>query len=291
MLWPLRVVRFCRRYRGHVLGLLLSLLAITTVSAVDDYIVGPNDILTITVFDQQQLTGRYIVQADGTFTFPLLGRIKAGGLSMQALENQLRDSLIKGGFLKQPQVGVSVDQYRSQQIFVMGEVRQPGSLQFTGSMRIIEALARAGSTTEHAGTEAVILRSVNGAPLAAPPADAAAFERAQNAKDADLIHVNLLNLQGALSQNVELRSGDTIFVPRAESVFVSGQVRTPGEYVFRVGMTVRQALTLAGGVTERGSARRIQIIRRINGVDSTVGATLQDTVRPADNIVVRESLF
>ncbi len=107
---------------------------------------------TITVFDQPQLTGRYIVQADGTFTFPLLGRLKAGGLSMQALENELRDRLVKGGFLKQPQVGVSVDQYRSQQIFVMGEVRQPGSLQFTGSMSIIEALARAGSTTEHAGT-------------------------------------------------------------------------------------------------------------------------------------------
>src|SRR4029077_17055542 len=120
------------------------------------------DVLTITVFDQQQLTGRYIVQADGTFTFPLLGRVKAGGLRGQAVENELRDRLVKGGFLKQPQVGVSVDQYRSQQIFVMGEVRQPGSLPFTGSMSIIEALARAGSTTEHAGTDAVIFRSPNG---------------------------------------------------------------------------------------------------------------------------------
>jgi polysaccharide export outer membrane protein len=266
---------------------LLALLSVTPVFAVDDYIVGANDVLTITVFDQPQLTGKYIVQADGTFTFPLLGRLKAGGLTMQALENELRERLVKGGFLKQPQVGVSVDQYRSQQIFMMGEVRQPGSLQFTGTMSIIEALARAGSTTDHAGPEAVILRSASGA----TPPDAAAIERAQNSKDPNVIRVNLQNLQGALSQNIELRAGDTVFVPRAESVFVSGQVRTAGEYVIRKGMTVRQVLTLAGGVTERGSTRRIQIIRSVNGVDTTTPATLQDPVRAGDTIVVRESFF
>jgi polysaccharide export outer membrane protein len=287
MLWTARVRGFFRRHPGQILGLLLALLQITSVAAVDDYIVGPNDVLNITVFEQPQLTGKYIVQADGTFTFPLLGRLKAGGMSMQLLENELRDRLVKGGFLKQPQVGVSVDQYRSQQIFIMGEVRQPGSLQFTGSMSIIEALARAGSTTEHAGPEAVILRLPNGG---APP-DAAAIERAQNSKDTNLVRVNLQNLQGALSQNIELRAGDTIFVPRAESVFVSGQVRNAGEYNIRKGMTVRQVLTLAGGLTERGSPRRIQIIRSVNGIDSTVPATLQDTVRAGDTIVVRESLF
>ena len=162
MLWIARVRGFSWRHRGHVLGLLFVLLHAASASAVDDYVVGANDVLTITVFEQPQLSGRYIVQADGTFTFPLLGRLKAGGLTMQALENDVRERLIKGGLLKQPQVGVSVEQYRSQQIFVMGEVRQPGSLQFTGSMTIIEALAKAGSTTEHAGPDAVILRSSNG---------------------------------------------------------------------------------------------------------------------------------
>ena len=78
MVWTARVRGFCRRHRGHVLGLAFSLLLVASVSAVDDYVVGPNDVLTITVFDQPQLTGRYIVQADGTFTFPLLGRLKAG---------------------------------------------------------------------------------------------------------------------------------------------------------------------------------------------------------------------
>jgi len=156
-------------------------------------------------------------------------------------------------------------------------------------MSIIEALARAGSTTERAGTEAVIVRAPSVG--AAAPADAAAVARAQDSKDTNIVRVNLQNLQGVLSQNIDLRAGDTIFVPRAESVFVSGQVRSAGEYVIRKGMTVRQVLTLAGGLTERGSARRIQIIRSVDGVDSTVPATLQDAVRAGDTIVVRESLF
>jgi polysaccharide export outer membrane protein len=105
--------------------------------------------------------------------------------------------------------------------------------------------------------------------------------------------VNLQSLQsGALSQNVALRAGDTIFVPRAETVFVSGEVRNPGEYVMRSsGMTVRQALALAGGVSERGSSRRIQIVRVVNGKEETISATLQMTLKAGDTIVVQERYF
>jgi polysaccharide export outer membrane protein len=290
MLWTSHFCGSCGQRARRVLGIFLAVMPMASICAAQEpgeYIVGSNDVLAIMVIDQPQLTGKYIVRADGTFTLPLIGRLKAGGLSVQEVENDVRDRLAKG-YLKNPQVGVSVDQYRSQQIFVMGEVRQPGTLPFTGSMRVIEALARAGSTTERAGTEAVIVRLPSGA----PPPDAAAIERAQNSKDSDVIRVNLQSLQaGALSQNFPLRAGDTIVVPRAESVFVSGQVRSAGEYVIRTGMTVRQVLALAGGVTDRGSTRRIQIIRRVNGIETTVGASLQDTVSPGDNIVARERLF
>ena len=252
-----------------------------------DYKVGPNDVLAITVFDQPQLTGRYMVQADGSFTFPLLGRVSVGGLTMQAVENHVRDSLAKG-YLKNPQVGVSVEEFRSQQVFIVGEVRQPGILQFTGSMTMIEALARAGATTDRAGIEAVIVRTPEGA----SPPDAAALARARKGDDANVIRVNLETLQtGALTQNVTLQSGDTIFVPRAETVFVSGQVYRPGEYPIRAGMTVRQLLALAGGVTDRGSTRRIQIIRDTDGKETTISADQQDTVRGGDTILVRERFF
>lgn len=279
----------------RVLPLVLALLPVASVSSADEpaaYVVGPNDVLAIKVIDEPQMSGTYIVRVDGTFTFPLLGRLQAAGLSLQAIEDSVRERLAKG-FLKDPQVGVSVDQYRSQQILMMGEVRQPGILQFTGSMTVIEALARAGSVTERAGTEVMIIRSANGgAPAGVPPPDAAEIQRMQTSNDANLKHIDLDKLQGGdATLNVTLRSGDTLMVPRAETIFVSGQVASAGEFVLRKGMTVRQALALAGGVTDRGSSRRIQIIRKVKGVDTKVDADLQDVVNPGDTIVVRERLF
>jgi polysaccharide export outer membrane protein len=252
------------------------------------YIVGPNDTLTISVYDQPQLTGKYRVEADGTFTFPLIGRVKVGGLSMQAIEGELRERLAKG-YLKNPQVAVSVEDYRSQQIFVMGEVKQPGSLQFTGAMTVIEALARVGSTTEQAGQEAVIIRPLAGGPA---PEAAVDLETAQHSNNSEVIRVDLQSLQtGALSQNTTLRGGDTVFVPRAASVFVSGFVVKSGEYPIRKGTTVRQVLAMAGGVAERGSTGRIQIIRKVDGQERTISVNQQDPVMAGDTIVVRERLF
>ena len=121
------------------------------------YVVGPSDVLAITVFNQPQLTGKFAIEADGTLAFPLVGRIKVGGLNIRAVEDDLRKRLANG-YLTDPQVNVTVEQYRSQQIFVMGEVKQPGTLQFTGAMTLIEALARVGSPTDRAGSEVVVVR-------------------------------------------------------------------------------------------------------------------------------------
>ena len=251
------------------------------------YVVGPNDILGVTVYDQPQLSRTYSVQADGSLTFPLIGRVKVGGLTTSDVEAELRQRLSQG-YLKNPQVGVIVEQYRSQQIFVIGEVRTPGSLQFTGSMTVLEALARVGSTTERAGAEAVIVRP----PAGSAALDAAAIARAQQENGANVLRVDLQRLQsGALAQSVTLQGGDTIFVPRADSVFVSGHVTSAGEYPIRKGMTVRQVLALAGGVTDRGSTGRIQVIRKVDGEERTINVNLQDIVQPNDTIIVRERFF
>jgi polysaccharide biosynthesis/export protein len=277
-----------RTTEGRTVLTLLVLTALQVAPAPPDprlYTVGPNDVLLVTVYNQPQLSGKFVVEADGSIAFPLLGRVPAGGLSVRAIEDTVRQRLA-AGFVNDPQVNVTVDQYRSQQIFVMGEVKQPGSLQFTGSMTLIEALARAGSTTERAGMVAVIVHSSGASGTPAP---------AQNpsASSSDTISVNLQSLQtGALSQNVVLRAGDTIFVPRAETVFVSGEVRMPGEYVIRTsGMTVRQAVALAGGVTERGSSRRLQIVRVVDGKEVSYNATQQTAVQAGDTIVVQERFF
>ena len=259
------------------------------------YVVGPNDVLTITVFNQPRLSGRFVVEADGAITYPLLGRVAVGGLSIRAVEDVMRQRL-SAGYVRDPQVSVSMEEYRSQQIFVMGEVRQPGSLEFTGAMTLIEALARAGSVTDRAGAEAVIVRARH-LPSGSNGPEPSGSNGPETAGDApepetETIRVDLQRLQsGTLTENVSLRPGDTVFIPRAETIFVLGQVRTPGEYVVRPKMTVRQVLALAGGMSERASTRRIQVVRQVDGKEVTGGISLQDPVYPGDTIVVRERLF
>jgi polysaccharide export outer membrane protein len=249
-----------------------------------DYLVGAQDVLTITVWDQADLSGKFTVEADGTFTFPLIGRIKAGGLGLRAIEAELR-RLLSDGYFKNPQVSVAVEQYRSQRVFVVGEVRSPGTYSLTGNMTLIEALSRAGSTTAGASGEAVIARLGTGASeigAAAP-----------DASDAETVRVDLAALQsGALDKNIALRDGDTIYVPRAETIYVFGQVKNPGMYPLQqADTTVLQALSLAGGVTPRGATNRVRVVRLVDGRETQVKVKLGDVVRAGDTVIVPERFF
>src|SRR5215467_14616059 len=186
-----------RRVHGQVIAaaiaaLLLHTTAVRAQTQVNNYIVGPQDVLTIALFDQQDLSGKYTVEADGTFTFPLIGRVKAGGLTLRGVEESLKTRLKDEGFFRNPQVTVSVETYKSQKIYVIGEVRMPGSIPLSGDMNLVEAIARAGSTLPTASGEAIIVHATPGATGPAQPSDSANGER-----------VDLLALQnGATKQNI-----------------------------------------------------------------------------------------
>src|SRR5712691_7122632 len=124
---------------------------------VTDYVVGPQDILTITSYDQADLSGKFSVETDGTFTYPLIGRFKAGGLTLRTVEEHLKAQLKSEGYFRNPQITVAIEKYLSQKVFVVGEVRTPGSYPISGDMKLVEALARAGSTLPTASGEAVIV--------------------------------------------------------------------------------------------------------------------------------------
>ncbi len=250
------------------------------------YVIGPQDVLTINVWGQPNLSGKFSVEADGTFSFPLIGRVLAGGSSLRAFESNLQRLLEEQQFLNNAQISVSVDQYRSQRIFVIGEVRAPGPVPLSGEMTLVEALARAGSTTERASDEVIIVHQTPGSDGAGPtlPTEAAGSKA--------VIRVRLGDLQaGATRASILLRDGDTLFVPRAESLFVFGQVRTPGTYPLKADTTVIQALSLAGGVTDRGATNRIRVIRVVDGKKQEVKVTLDDVLRPGDTLVVPERFF
>jgi polysaccharide export outer membrane protein len=249
-----------------------------------DYIIGPQDVLTITVWNQIGLSGKFSVETDGTFTFPLIGRLKAGGLTLREVEHALKQRLADG-FFRNPQVSAAIEQYRSQRIFIVGEVRQPGAYPLTGDMTLIEALARAGSMSATAGEAAIIVRPPAGASVAAPMLPTLA-------PGADVTRVDIKDLQGGSpGSNVMLRDGDTVFVPRAESVYVFGHVKNPGSYAIQKDTTVLQALSLAGGVTDRASTSRIKVVRLVGTEKVEIKIKLNEVVHPGDTVLVPERLF
>ncbi|MDR1989810.1 MAG: polysaccharide biosynthesis/export family protein [Acidobacteriaceae bacterium] len=262
------------------LAILALVLWSSVASAQTDYTIGAQDVLTITVFGEPELSGKFTVEQDGTFTYPQLGRIKATGATLRTLTQEIVTQLADG-YLKNPQVSVTIETYRSQRILVLGEVRSPGEYQLTSETTLLAALVRAGSTTPSAGHEVLVVRPRKDTSAAAAQEDAT-----------DVMHINLQDLQaGNLSLNVQLQDGDTINVPKAQSVFVSGQVKAPGAYAIDPGTTVLQLLSLAGGITDRGSDSRIRIQRTVNGKQTEINAKLTDTVLPGDTIIVRERFF
>jgi len=268
-----------------LLALLISATAV--LAQATNYIVGSQDVLSITVFDQADLGGKFTVEADGTFTFPLVGRVKVGGLTLREVELLLQKELSMGYF-KNPQVSAAVEQYRSQRVFIVGEVRSPGTYPLNGDMTLIEALARAGSATDRAGAEVLIVRPrPNAGPVQGPQLPTDAQEAGT-----EVIHVDIKDLQGGkLSQNARLQDNDTIFVPAAELIYVFGQVKAPGSFPIQRGMTVLQALSRAGGLTDRGASGRIKIVRTSNGRKTEIKVKLDDLVEAGDTIIVAERFF
>jgi polysaccharide export outer membrane protein len=269
-----------------VLGIFLvawAAMAAPASARQTDYVIGPQDVVTVTVYDHADLTGNFTVDSDGSLTFPLIGRVKAAGLTLREFEDTLTKGLADG-YLKNPQVSVTIGEYKSQRVFVMGEVRAPGAYQLTGDMTIIEALAKAGGTTQAAAEDVLIVRPNAGATAEGPA-------RVDDT-ESEVLHANIRELQsGSLSQNLTLRDGDTIVVNKAQSVYVFGQVRAPGAYPIERGTTVLQALSLAGGVTDRGSTGRIKIVRTVDGKKKELKVKLTDVVEPGDTVIVAERFF
>jgi len=247
-----------------------------------NYVVGPADILRVTVFNEPQLSGHFRIENDGTFNYPFLGRVKASGLTVAAVAAAVRDGLA-AGYLRDPQITVEVVEFRSQSVFVMGEVRTPGKYVLSGSVTLLDALAQAGSITGAAGADVLILH---------PKQQMASAPTFPGKGDAEIEHVNLREIEeGKLSRNVAIRDGDTIFVPKADRFFVIGMVRNAGSYPLERNMTVLQAISTAGGISERGSNRRLKIIRIVDSKRKELDAKPTDIVEPVDTIGVSQRLL
>jgi len=243
-----------------------------------NYVVGPADIVRVNVYNEPQMSGAFRIENDGYINYPFLGRVKVGGRTVSEVAAMLRLRLADG-YLRDPQVTCEVDVFRSQSVFVMGEVRTPGKYILSGSSTLLDALAQAGSVTPAAGADVLILHP-NAGPGSLVPT-------LPEHGDAAIEHVNLREIEdGRLSRNVMVRDGDTVFVPRIDRFFVVGMVRNAGSYPLERNMTVLQAISTAGGISERGSNRRLKIVRIVNNKRTELDAKPTDVVQPGDTIVV-----
>ncbi len=239
------------------------------------YQIGPQDLLKITVLDEPDLSPSLRVDNDGSITFAYIGRIQAAGSTLADLQERIRAGLA-AGYIKNPQVRVEIESYKSQSVMVSGEVRSPGKITMTGAMTVIEALAQAGSPTSSASSELTI---------------AHAKKPGSEGSDSDITRVNWKDLNLGKGTDVALQDGDIINIPKAQTFFITGQIRNSGSFVFEPGMTVQQAIATAGGLNDRGSDRRISASRLVNGKLTDVSLKMEDKVMPNDVITIGQRFF
>ena len=259
----------------RTLTLLFVLLA-TNVFAQDnlDYPLGPGDMLRIQVFQNPDLMTDTRVSETGAITFPLVGAVEVGGLSIAAAEKKIAAALKNGGFVQQPQINIVLVQMRGSQVSVLGQVNRPGRFPLETLSRVSDMLAAAGGATLGGDDFAIVTGLRNGKP----------FRK--------VIDIPALYLAEKSDEDILLTGGDSIYVHRAPVFYIYGEAQRPGAYRIERGMTVMQALAQGGGPTLRGSEWRLRLHRKnTGGIVEKISPEMTDAVQPNDIIYVRESIF
>ncbi|OWQ49185.1 polysaccharide export protein EpsE [Roseateles sp. L2-2] len=240
-----------------------------------EYRLGSGDAIKISVFQNPDMTLESRVSEAGTISFPLLGVVKIGGLSISEAEARIADGLKKGNFVKQPQVTILVLKVTGNQASVLGQVNQPGRYPLeVADTRLTDLLANARGVAPSGGDLLVLTGQRAGKPFR--------------------IEVDLPTLFGpnGREQDVVVLNGDVLWVDRFPMIYIYGEVQKPGQIRLERGMTVLQGLAAGGGLTLRGTERGIRIHRKDgNGKVQEVKPAMDESLKDGDVIFVRESLF
>jgi polysaccharide export outer membrane protein len=262
--------------------LVATLLALTTLAGgpavaeekQGDYKLGSGDTIRIQVFQNPDLTLETRVNESGIVTYPLIGAVKIGGLGIGNAEHKIASSLKDGGFVKEPQVNITLLQVRGNQVSVLGQVNRPGRFPLeTFNTRVSEMLATAGGIAP-SGADIVIVQGVR---------EGKPYRRE--------IDVASIYLDNHANDDIIVNGGDTLYVHRAPMFYIYGEVQRPGSYRVERGMTIQQALAQGGGPTLRGSESRLRLHRRSDGKTQESAPAFADPVAADDVLYIRESIF
>ena len=246
-----------------------------TNAASVEYRLGSGDVLRITVYQNPDLTLETRVSEAGVLSFPLLGTVRLGGLSVTNAEKLIGDGLKSGNFVKNPQVTIVVLQVKGNQASVLGQVNRPGRYPIeVADMRLTDLLANAGGVAS-TGAEVLVLSGTR--------------EGQPYRLEIDLPGIFAPN---GRSQDVLIQNGDVIWVDRAPMVYIYGEVQRPGPMRLERGMTLMQTLATGGGLTQRGTEKGIRVHRKGgDGKVQIIQAAPDEALKDGDVVYVKESLF
>jgi polysaccharide export outer membrane protein len=230
------------------------------------YILGPSDVIEVSVLGRQDFDVKDRIGEDGTIKVPYLGAVKAAEKTPAQFGDELGKALETGGYFAHPIVKVDILSYASRYVTVLGNFGTPGLIPVDRAYRLSEIVARVGGVRE-TGAAYVIFTPAHGE------------QRRIFVKDL---------ATGDLKGDPYVSPGDKIYSPDAELFYVSGQVKSPGAFGVLPDLTFRMALSRAGGVTDSGSDKNISVTRagkKLTHID------LDSKVMPGDVILVPERLF
>jgi polysaccharide export outer membrane protein len=251
-----------------------------------EYTIGPQDVLGITVWGQADLSRDYGVDPDGFIPFPLIGRVKAAGSTPKELATQLTE-LLGRDYLVNPQVIVAVKEYLSQKVQVLGAAEKPGVYYLTGPTTLLEILSRAGGFASTAGKQVLLVRNHGASGSSAA------------------LRLSLEKIQaGDPSENTRVQSQDIVIVSKAQaySYFIFGEVKKPGAYTLDKDTNILEGITVAGGFTDKAAPSRTRVIRSTPQGQKVIEVDMNDILRrgreaktvmlqESDVVVVPESFF
>jgi polysaccharide export outer membrane protein len=244
-------------------------------AALTEYRLGAGDLVRISVYQNPDLSLETRIGEAGVVSYPLLGSIRIGGMTVSQAEKLLADGLRSGNFVKQPQVSMFVVQVRGNQASVLGQVNRPGRFPIeVADMRLSDLLAMAGGITTSGADTMTLVGTRNGQPFR---------------KELDLPSIFRSDKR---EDDVLVQNGDVVYVERAPTIYIYGEVQRAGAIRLERGMTVMQALAAGGGLTLRGTEKGLRVHRKgADGKILIVQPSMDDALREGDVVYVRESLF
>ena len=207
----------------------------------ESYRLGPHDVLEITVLNRETITRKTEIRDDGMISFPLIGNIQIAGLTVPELQTLLTQKLSE--YITKPNIDIQIVEYGSLRVAVLGEVNKPGIIFLRGKTTILEAVAMAGGLTENADLINTYL-----------------------IRGKDIIPINFYTLfkKGDLSQNIEVKKKDIVYIPSVldKKVFVLGEVAKPSAVPMRGEIfRVADAISCAGDFKITARKSNVKIIR------------------------------